>query len=240
MVDSKRICFGLALTLACVPALPGHAATGIVGAHDDEDWHNDRQPPYFGSGWLESQGGSPPVEFPSSGVTLRSWIPVVDFDAAATAANDCWGYVSPSGREYALIGLSLGTGFVEVTDPANAQIVAVLAGPPSSWRDIKTYRSYAYAASEGGAGIQVFDLGQIDAGVVSLVDTVTAGGRVSTHNLAVNTESGMLYRVGGGGNPVRGLRIYSLADPSLPAFVGEWNERYCHDAQGVTWSGAPY
>ena len=53
---------------------------------------------------------------------------------------------------------------------------------------------------------------------------------------------GLLFsRAGGGGsNPVQGLRIYSLANPSLPAFVGEWNDRYCHDAQVVTWTEAPY
>ena len=239
MIDSNRVC--IALALVAVPALQGTASAPVVAAHHDEQWQRDRQPPYDGSGWLESDGGTPPVEFPSSGIALRSWIPVVDFDAAATAANDCWGYASPSGREYALVGLSLGTGFVEVTDPGNAQIVDVLAGPTSSWRDIKTYQDYAYAVSEGGAGIQVFDLGQIDSGTVSLVNTVTTGGRSSTHDVAVNTESGMLYRVGGGGsNPVQGLRIYSLAEPSLPVFVGEWNDRYCHDAQVVTWSEAPY
>jgi choice-of-anchor B domain-containing protein len=241
MVDPMRVCFALGLALVTFLAWRIPASAQVVSAaHEDEEWHNDRQPPYSGAGWLESQGGSTPVEFPSSEVALRSWIPVVDFDAAATAANDCWGYVSPSGREYALIGLSLGTGFVEVTDPANAQIVDVLSGPTSSWRDIKTYQEYAYVVSEGGAGIQVFDLTQIDSGVVSLVNTVTTGGRLATHDVAVNTESGMLFRVGGGGNPVRGLRIYDLTDPSLPAFVGQWNDRYCHDAQVVTWSEAPY
>ncbi|NQZ95534.1 MAG: choice-of-anchor B family protein [Myxococcales bacterium] len=166
---------------------------------------------------------------------------MVDFDAAATAASDIWGYVSPSGREYALIGLSLGTGFVEVTDPSNAQVIDVLPGPTSSWRDIKTHGEYAYVVSEGGAGIQVFDLTQLDSGGVTLVTTVTTGGRVQTHDVAINSESARLYRAGGGGsNPVQGLRIYSLANPSLPAFVGEWNDRYCHDAQVVTWSEAPY
>ena len=210
-------------------------------AHDDDQWEHDRRPPYAGDGWLESQGGTPPVAFPSQGVDLRSWIPVGDLDPAATSANDIWGYVSPLGREYALIGISNGTAFVEITDPGNAQLVDMISGPTSSWRDIKTYGETAYAVSEGGSGIQVMDLSQIDTGVVSLVNTVTTGGRLETHDVAVNTESGMLYRAGGGGsNPVQGLRIYSLTNPSLPVFVGEWNDRYCHDAQVVTWTEAPY
>jgi choice-of-anchor B domain-containing protein len=242
LADLGRALLALALLLGVVSHPQGPVAAQVVAAaHDDAEWENDRQPAYDGDGWLASQGGTPPLSFPSAGVALGSWIPVSDFDAAATAANDCWGYVAPSGREYAIIGLSLGTGFVEVTDPANAQIVDVLPGPASSWRDIKTYQEYAYVVSEGGGGIQVFDLAQIDSGIVSLANTVTTGGRAATHDVALNTESGRLYRAGGGGNnPVQGLRIYSLADPSLPLFVGAWHDRYCHDAQVVTWSEAPY
>lgn len=229
----------LVLGIVAIAALPVGAQ--ITALHDDSEWASDRQSPYGGAGWLESQGGSPALVFPSSGVTLRSWIPVTDFDATATSANDCWGYTSPSGREYALIGLSLGTGIVEVTDPANAQIVDVLPGPISDWRDLKTYQGHAYAVSEGGGGIQVFDLTQIDSGIVSQVASVTTGGRQATHDVAVNETSGRLYRAGGGGsNPVQGLRIYSLANPALPVLVGSWHDRYCHDAQVVTWTEAPY
>ncbi|MBW2692423.1 MAG: choice-of-anchor B family protein, partial [Deltaproteobacteria bacterium] len=227
----------LALPYFVTPA----SAQPVSAAHDDAEWELDRQAPYAGAGWLESEGGSVAVDFPSSGIDLRSWISLPEFDPGTNAANDCWGYVAPSGREYALIGLSLGTAFVEVTDPGNAQIVDVIAGPTSSWRDIKTYQQFAYAVSEGGGGIQVFDLSLIDSGVVSLANTITTGGRLQTHDVAINTESGRLYRVGGGGNsPVNGLRIYSLADPSIPVFVGEWHGRYCHDAQVVTWTEPPY
>ena len=243
MAEIKSIFLTVGLLLAALSLTGSPALAQIVSAaHDDEEWNDDRQPPYAGAGWLESEGGSAPPEFPRSGIDLRSWISLTEFDAGATAANDCWGYVSPqSGREYALIGLSLGTGFVEVTDPGDAQIIDVMSGPTSSWRDIKTYQQFAYAVSEGGGGIQVFDLSQIDSGVVSLVNTITAGGRLATHDVAINTESGRLYRVGGGGSsPVQGLRIYSLANPSLPVFVGEWNDRYCHDAQVVTWTEPPF
>ncbi len=240
MVVLKAAHFALALALGVTLHAPAFSQM-VQFAHDDDQWEHDRHPPYAGDGWLESQGGTPPVAFPSQGVDLRSWIPVGDLDPAATSANDIWGYVSPLGREYALIGISNGTAFVEITDPGNAQLVEMISGPTSSWRDIKTYGETAYAVSEGGGGIQVMDLSQIDTGVVSLVNTVTTGGRLSSHDVAVNTESGMLYRAGGGGsNPVQGLRIYSLANPSLPVFVGEWNDRYCHDAQVVTWTEAPY
>ena len=232
-----------ALLSLLIVALAPLAAT----AHDDsewerwERWEQDRQDPYTGQGWTASGGGSPSISFDSVGIALQSWLPVIEIDPAATDANDIWGYVSPSGREYALIGLSNGTGVVEVSNPANAQLVEVIAGPSSSWRDIKTYQNYAYSVSEGGGGIQVIDLSQIDDGVVTLVNTVTTGGRAATHDVAIDTSSGMLFRAGGGGNnPPQGLRIYSLANPSLPVFVGEWHDRYCHDAVAASWTQAPY
>ena len=62
--------------------------------------------------------------YPAENVVLRSHVPLPDF--GASFAEDCWGYVSDSGREYAIIGLSNGTGFVEITDPDNPVIVSVV------------------------------------------------------------------------------------------------------------------
>jgi len=215
MTRKLSTAFTAGLTLLALGDLAMSAsAQTLSAAHDDIEWELDRQAPYAEAGWRESEGGTAAVAFPSAGIDLRSWISLPEFDPTTNAANDCWGYVAPSGREYALIGLSLGTAFVEVTDPGNAQIVDVIAGPSSSWRDIKTYQQFAYAVSEGGAGIQVFDLSLIDSGVVSLVNTITTGGRLQTHDVAINTESGMLYRAGGGGSsPVNGLRIVTWTEP---------------------------
>ncbi|RMF72191.1 MAG: choice-of-anchor B family protein, partial [Planctomycetota bacterium] len=209
----------------------------LLLAHPDDPKIYDRQPPYDGPGYRRALRGEPPA-FPAVGLTLQSWIPVTEFDPGFSAANDCWGYVSPSGREYAIIGLSGGTSFVEVTNPANAQIVATLAGPSSTWRDIKVYQDYAYAVSEGGSGIQVFDLTQIDSGTVTLANTVTTGGSTTaTHNVVIDTVSGYLYRTGGGDE---GLRIYDLSNPSTPVYVASWTDRYVHDAQVVTYTSGPY
>jgi hypothetical protein len=71
--------------------------------------------------------------------------------------------------------------------------------------------------------------------------TVTTGsGTLATHDVAINEVSGRLYRVGGGSSSTRGLKIYSLADPAAPSLLGEWNGRYCHDAQVATWAEGPY
>lgn len=182
--------------------------------------------------------GEGSLAFTSSNVQLLSWLPLADLSAGATSGNDCWGYSSPAGREYAIIGVSNGTAFVEVTDPGAASLVAFRTGPTSLWRDIKVYGDNAYAVSEGGSGIQVFDMSNIDSGVVTLVNTIASGGcTTATHNVAIDTTSGFLYRCGGSSSPCpgpQGLVIYNLAtNPDSPAFVSQWNSRYVHDCQVV-------
>ena len=179
------------------------------------------------------------VDFPASGIELLSWLPLSEFGAAGGGGADCWGYTSPSGREYAIIGLSGGTGYVEITDPGDAQVVAVVAAPSSIWRDIKVYQDHAYTINENSGGLQVIDMSQLDAGIVTEVGSINTPGTSATHNIAINEESGFLYRIGGGGGTV-GLRIYDLSNPDVPTFVGEWHDRYIHDAQVVTYHGGPF
>lgn len=183
--------------------------------------------------------GTGAIPFVSSGVQLVGWKPLTDFPGNNVSGNDCWGYTSPAGREYALIGLSNGTGFVEITDPGRPELIDFEAGVASLWRGVKTYGQHAYVVSEGGDGIQVFDLSAIDTGSVTLVATVTTGGTTTaTHTVAIDEDSGFLYRAGGGSH---GIRIYSLANPALPAFVGAWDTLYVHECQAVTWDLAgPY
>ncbi|HVS11630.1 MAG TPA: choice-of-anchor B family protein [Planctomycetota bacterium] len=217
---------------------------GAASAHDDDPKLLDRQAPYAGPGSITVvPSGSPRAiagtngNFNSFGVTLLSWLSLSDF-GSFTVGNDCWGYVSPSGREYALMGLNAATGFVEITNPSSPVIVAVMSGPNSSWHDIKVFGHYVYSVSEGGSGIQVFDVSQIDNGVVTLANTITTGGStLATHNVAINTQSGFLYRCGGSSN---GFRIYDLnPNPAAPAFVGSWTYKYVHDAQVVSYTSGP-
>jgi choice-of-anchor B domain-containing protein len=226
--------------------LAAFALTAVIYAHPDDPKAKDREPKYEGPGYreaLQQQKGAglpngPGDDFDSLGVQLRAWLPINDFGFQHDNANDCWGYVSQSGREYALLGLSHGTGIVEITEPGNPQIIDMIDGPDSLWRDVKVYQDYAYVVTEGwGAGIQVIDLSQADDGIVSLVNTINDGGVESTHNVAIDTDSGFLYRTGGDNN---GLRIYDLADPVNPQFVGSWTLRYVHDAQVVTFDDGPY
>ncbi|MEY4770270.1 MAG: hypothetical protein RIQ40_1010, partial [Planctomycetota bacterium] len=148
----------------------------VARAHDGDLKMRDWRPPIEAPVWRADDAVSLllPPSFRASGVRLMAWFPVKSFLAAGTSANDVWGYESPSGREYAIIGHSHGTAIVEVTNPGSSRIVTFLTGPTSVWRNVKTYRHWLYAVSEGGGGIQVFDLANVDDGSVPLVNTVDA------------------------------------------------------------------
>ena len=178
------------------------------------------------------------AQFPASGVNLMSRVGPDDFTPMQTWGNKLWGYTSPAGREYAIVGLQHGTGFVEVTDPGRPNIVGLIDGPDSGWRAMKAYMDHAYIVSEGGGGIQVVDLTQIDSGTIMLVNSVLTPDPTNTHNLAIDEVSGFLYRIDFFNGP--GLRFYDLADPANPAFVGMWADEMVHDAQVITYTTGPY
>ena len=215
-------------------------ASAVV-AHVDDPKERDKQKPYVGPGYKSAEGGiaGPPLSFPSENVQLLAWLPLGEFNPANTSAATVEGYVSPSGREYAIVGTSHVTGFVEVSNPGNPVIVETLPGPVSLWKDVRVYQDRAFSVSEGGSGIQVFNLSQIDNGTVTHVGdfNTPAGTSAATHTMFINPASGRLYRAGGSGN---GLRIYSLANPDNPVFLGAWPDRYVHEVTVVSYTEGQY
>jgi choice-of-anchor B domain-containing protein len=175
--------------------------------------------------------------FDSSNITLLAQIPLNNFFGIdSSSGNDCWGYVSGTGREYAIMGLAGGYAFVEITNPTTPIIVATVNGPSSIWHDVKVVGTYAYGVSEDGAGIQIMDLSDIDNGNVSLVRNWTGGGFTRSHNIVVNEETGSLWVVGTAlGNG--GLVHIDISNPEFPSVDGIWSDAYLHDAQVVTWQG---
>ncbi|MDF1808333.1 MAG: choice-of-anchor B family protein [Phycisphaerales bacterium] len=211
-------------------------AGSATNAHDDDVRKIlDNQPPVYGEIWTQGMATPRSGGFDSSNVTLLSQIPLNNFSGVNTASgNDCWGYVSSSGREYAIMGLEGGYGFVEITNPTSPVIVETISGPSSLWHDVKVLGDYAYGVSEGGSGIQVMDMSDIDNGNVTLVRNWTGGGYSTTHNIVVNEESGSMWVVGANiGNG--GLVHIDISNPELPSLDGGWTEMYIHDAQVVTW-----
>jgi choice-of-anchor B domain-containing protein len=173
--------------------------------------------------------------------------------------NDLWGWTDPdTGREYALVGRTDGTSFVDITDPERPVVVGDLPQPPGlppspTWRDIKTYRNHAFIVADaaGEHGVQVFDLTQlrdVQGPPVTFTATAHYRGINSAHNIVINEETGFAYSVGssaGGETCGGGLHMIDIRDPRSPTFAGCFADTgtgrrstgYSHDAQCVLYRG---
>ncbi len=192
--------------------------------------------------FLAASGSARAQTFPSDQVTLLEFLPLNGFPSNPSSANDCWGYVSPSGREYALLGVRDAVVVVELSDPSGPVIVASIPHQSSNWCDIRTYGSYAYAVNETGGGIDVIDLGQVDEGVVTLVQQVIDFGLGTCHNIAVDEVSGYLYLASPNINQGRlvAMNLSDPADPFLENALPPPQGGVSHDVQVVTYTSGPY
>lgn len=180
--------------------------------------------------------------YPCENVDLLSFMPLNTIGGGG--GNDVWGWTDPAGgTEYALMGRTNGTAFVDISDPENPVYLANLPTQTanSSWRDIKVYADHAFIVSEaGGHGMQVFDLTRLR-DVVAPPAQFTADavytGFGSAHNIVINEDSGFAYAVGANGCS-GGLHMVDIMVPTSPVFVGCFSsDGYTHDAQCVTYQG---
>ena len=180
--------------------------------------------------------------YPCENVDLMSFTPLATF--GSTSGNDSWGWTDPlNGKEYALMGLRDGTGFVDITDPENPIYLGKLPTHTSnsSWRDIKVYKDYAFIVSEAsGHGMQVFDLTRlrnVASPPVTFTEDAHYSGHGNAHNLVINEDSGYAYSVGTG-TCSGGLHMINIQNPLAPVGAGCFSaDGYTHDAQCVLYFG---
>ncbi len=199
-----------------------------------------------GSG-LEALSATPCVEgmagiYPCLNIDLLSFLP--HSSMGGTGGNDIWGWTDPlDAKEYALVGQTNGTAFVDVTDPENPVYLGRLPTQTSSssWRDIKVYANHAFIVSEAsGHGMQVFDLTRLR-NVPSPPQTFTVDAHYSgfggAHNIVINEDSGYAYAVGA--NVCSGgLEMVNIQTPTAPTDAGCYSgDGYTHDAQCVIYNG---
>ena len=158
--------------------------------------------------------------------------------------NDIWGWVDPSdGTEYAILGRSTGTSFIDISDPANPVLVANLPTNTvtSFWRDIKVHDNHAFIVSEAsGHGMQVVDLtqlGSIDNPPQDIEADALYTGWGNAHNIVINESTARAYGVGTA-TFAGGLHILDISDPVNPTLIGDYaGDGYTHDAQVVSYIG---
>ncbi|MHC5210004.1 MAG: LVIVD repeat-containing protein [Planctomycetota bacterium] len=147
--------------------------------------------------------------------------------------NDIWGYTAPDGREYALLGVVNGLAVINATDPVHTYEVGFFPGPQCTWRDIKTWGTYAYEVNDCLGGVRVIDMSNPEA--PQLVNEFGFSSIVHAHNVQIDPDTGMLYAVG----TSQGMVIFDLSvDPVNPPIVKTWNGQgipgangYVHDVQ---------
>eukprot|EP01125_Pyxidicula_operculata_P021781 TRINITY_DN8633_c0_g1_i1.p1 TRINITY_DN8633_c0_g1~~TRINITY_DN8633_c0_g1_i1.p1 ORF type:complete len:453 (+),score=83.27 TRINITY_DN8633_c0_g1_i1:84-1442(+) len=193
-------------------------------------------------------------EYPCSNVDLLSFISLADLGAGGDG-NDIWGWTDPQTKhEYAIFGAYDGTSFIDVTDATKPCVVGFLPTHTSAsfWRDIKVYKDHAFIVSEAnGHGMQVFDLTKLrDYSCVpaltrnvtmlpinKLTETYWYAEFGSSHNIAINEETGYAYSVGSL-TCNSGLHVIDINDPTNPTFAGCFaDDGYVHDTQCVVYDG---
>lgn len=244
--------FATALTGAAAPVGAGIDPQGPVSTDDPGAVLRarilaDREPDQA----LEPMAFTPCVGnlaggYPCNNVDLGAFLP--NSTIGGGSGSSIWGWTDPlTGKEYALMGRTNGTAFVDITNPASPIYVGNLptASGNSSWRELKAYDTYAYIISDsnGAHGMQVFDLTQLR-NVTTPPVTFTAPrytGFGSAHDITINPDTGYLYVVGissGGAPSCSGsLHMIDVNNPGTPTFAGCAGSAYTHDTTCVIYHG---
>jgi len=181
-----------------------------------------------------------PGLFDHSGVQMLAHLTLADFGPQNIYGNDSWGYVSPTGREYVLMGLSDELAVVEITTPTSPVIVGSVPHTHGLWSDVKVFGDHAFVVNEEAGGVQSIDLSGVDAGVVTLDGTFFAGAIPTSHNIAINEASGYAYLCGPAVSG-EGIVAIDLSNPVNLTVAGQWSIGiYVHDAQIVSYTDGPY
>jgi choice-of-anchor B domain-containing protein len=180
--------------------------------------------------------------YPCRDIDLMAFLPHEDIGGGS--GNDIWGWTdSLTGREYALVGRSSGTAFVDISNPRRPVYIGNLPTrtATSTWRGIKVFSNHAFIVSEAANhGMQVFDLTRlrdVPTPTATFAETAHYAGFGSTHTLAMNTRTGFAYAAGTR-TCEGGLHAVDVRTPASPRAAGCFSlDGYTHEAQCVVYDG---
>jgi len=140
--------------------------------------------------------------------------------------NEIWG-LAVGGHEYAIVGSTAGTHFIDVTDPSapfEAHFVPGLQqGGAVIHRDYHDHKGYLYAVcDEGNSSLQIMDIRNLPDTVILAYDSNEL--IATAHNIFIDTAQSVLYAFALNGGPQRysAMRLYDLQDPLAPEYIGEY------------------
>ena len=191
-------------------------------------------------------------QFECNQIDLMSYMDKTEIGGSnSTSLNDIWGWTDPqTNKEYALVGMSNGTSFVDISNPENPVYLGRLPTQTnnSSWRDLKVYQNHVFIVSEAsGHGMQVFDLTELRniSSPTTFSNTAYYSGFGNAHNIFINEDTGYAYAVGTQTCGPGGLHIVDISTPSIPSKAacvsdpntGRNGTGYSHDVQCVVYNG---
>jgi choice-of-anchor B domain-containing protein len=236
-------------------APPGRPQTDVPAQANRPARH---APCVRGTAFIEELEGHEILEtgaFDCNRVDLMSFLTVDEigggFAVGTGRGSDVWGWSDPqTRREYAIVGLEVGTSFIDITDPKRPVFLAHLPTAATNfliWRDIKVFQDHAFIVAESANhGMQVFDLTKLrDLDAASAPHTVAADARYTgflrAHNIEVNEDSGFAYAVGQRDDAfgcISSMHMIDIRNPTEPAFAGCYeDDGYIHDTHCVTYDG---
>lgn len=184
-------------------------------------------------------------QYPCNGYDLMTHMSAATLTGQSNqSGNDSWGWTDPeSGKEYAIIGLSSCTAFVDISDPVNPVYLGRVETETfsSSWRAIRVQNNHVYIVADaaGNHGMQVFDLKRLRNVTTPQVFEKDAlySNVGSCHTITIDETKPYAYLMGCenyNGGPV----IVDISDPLNPTEVGGYAASgYTHDGQIVTYTG---
>ncbi|KAA3610003.1 MAG: choice-of-anchor B family protein [Calditrichaeota bacterium] len=143
-------------------------------------------------------------------------IEVLDTFSSRGYMSDVWGYDAPDGRFYAISGAFNGVSVFDVTNPNDIVEIGFFPGPNSAWRDIKTYKHYAYIVNDTEGGLVILDLSTAPDSVRFVANLEVP----NFHNLYIDTTTAAMYLANASSSGA--VSIFSLENPEEPVHVKDF------------------
>ena len=158
-------------------------------------------------------------------ILLGQWsdTTIVGSSTYDNAYNEIWGLVV-NNKEYAVIGSTKGTHFIDVETFTEVAFVAgAVQGPVIIHRDYDDYNGYLYTvADEGNAStLQIIDYTTLPDSVSVVYDSNAAISR--SHNIFIDKSSARLYALAVKMSQSKAMAIFDISTPTNPVLVGDYN-----------------
>ena len=149
-------------------------------------------------------------------------------------ANDVWGFEHSNGVEYAILGTRANTKIYDLANPTFPVEKAVIAGPVTTWRDIKNFNDYVYVTTDGTSeGLTIIDMTDPENIQSHIWDAPlfignTVDSLKTCHNIYID-DDGYGYLAGCNISNGGVIIIDLFTDPLNPTMVGYADQSYSHD-----------